>query len=110
MRRSILEGIQRELFKMNLRLFELEKSVNRLSSPESMLMDNDVLLSLPDHLRRSYQTVLSCGKASASEITIKTGRCRALESNYLNQLVREGYLTRRRDGKMVVFYASLAHP
>jgi trehalose-6-phosphatase len=48
-------------------------------------------------------TVASKGEPTATEVSCLTGRCRSIESNYLNQLVRIGWLTRRRNSKNVFF-------
>jgi Fic family protein len=47
---------------------------------------------LPDHLRKSLSAIIQLGKGRASDVAEITGRARAAESAYLNQLVRMGYL------------------
>ena len=42
------------------------------------------LLLLPDHLRQTYLTVASRGECDATVVSNLTGRCREVESNYLN--------------------------
>ena len=69
------------------------------------VLDVMALLSLPDHLRKSALTIVKLGKAMAEEVAKETGRARAIESAYLNQLVRMGYLKRVREGKRVYFWA-----
>lgn len=69
------------------------------------VLDVMPLLSLPDHLRKSVLTIVKLGKAMAEEVAKETGRTRAIESAYLNQLVRMGYLKRVREGKRVYFWA-----
>lgn len=66
-------------------------------------LDVMTLLSLPDHLRKTATVTGSLGKATADEISERTERARAVESGYLNQLVRMGYLKKERDGRMVLF-------
>lgn len=68
-------------------------------------LDVMTLLSLPDHLRKSALTIVRLGKAMAEDVAKETGRARAIESAYLNQLVRMGYLKRVREGKRVYFWA-----
>ena len=69
------------------------------------VLDVMTLLSLPDHLRKSALTIVKLGKAMAVDVAKETGRARAIESAYLNQLVRMGYLKRVRAGKRVYFWA-----
>ncbi|MFQ6130263.1 MAG: transcriptional regulator [Candidatus Hadarchaeaceae archaeon] len=71
----------------------------------SEVLDVMTLLSLPDHLRKSALTIVKLGKAMAEDVAKETGRARAIESAYLNQLVRMGYLRRVREGKRVYFWA-----
>lgn len=67
-------------------------------------LDVMALLSLPDHLRKSALIIVKLGKAMAEDVAKETGRARAIESAYLNQLVRMGYLKRVREGKRVYFW------
>lgn len=71
----------------------------------SEVLDVMTLLSLPDHLRKSALSIVKLGKAMAEDVAKETGRARAIESAYLNQLVRMGYLKRVREGKRVYFWA-----
>jgi hypothetical protein len=66
-------------------------------------LDVMTLLSLPDHLRKTATVVSSLGVATAEEIAEGTSRARAVESGYLNQLVRMGYLKKEREGRRVLF-------
>jgi len=66
-------------------------------------LDVMALLSLPDHLRKTALTMIKFGKAMAEEVAKETGRSRAIESAYLNQLVRMGYLSKKRVKKRVYF-------
>jgi hypothetical protein len=66
-------------------------------------LDVMTLLSLPDHLRKTATVTSSLGKATADEIAGCTERARAVESSYLNQLVRMGYLKKERIGRRVLF-------
>jgi len=61
---------------------------------------------LPTHLRKTYLVVLSMGETNAQLVANATTRVRAVESNYLNQLVRMGWLVSRRYGKCRLFKAS----
>ena len=66
-------------------------------------LDVMTLLSLPDHLRKTASVVCEKGKTTADEIAEATRRARAVESGYLNQLVRMGYLKKERKGRQVLF-------
>jgi len=66
-------------------------------------LDVMTLLSLPDHLRKTASVVCEKGKTTADEIAETTKRARAVESGYLNQLVRMGYLKKERKGRQVLF-------
>ena len=61
------------------------------------------LFELSDTLLKTLMTLVTLGEASASDLAKHTGRARATESNNLNQLVRRGYLTRSKRGRVVIF-------
>lgn len=78
---------------------EYERVRDVINSP----LDVVVLLSLPDHLRKTAMTMCELRRATAKEVSEKTRRMRATESSYLNQLVRMGYLQKERGGLEVYF-------
>ncbi len=82
------------------RLPKKEKAV----SLEEIPLDVATLLSLPDHLRKSAMAISELKEATASQVAEKTGRVRAAESDYLNQLVSQGHLKKKRKGHDVYFY------
>lgn len=67
-------------------------------------LDVASLLSLTDHLRKTAMAMVELQKATAEMVAEKTGRRRATESDCLNQLVRMGYLKKKREGLKVFFY------
>ena len=74
-------------------------------SPELKLApDVMALLSLPMSLRKTVMALYKLEKATAKEIADETKRLRAVESASANQLVRLGYLKKRREGREVYFY------
>jgi hypothetical protein len=85
--------------------FRLDDLENCMSSwcPQPLGVSESELISLPDHLRRTFMVVVSRGECSAVVVSNLTGRCRAIESNYLNQLARMGWLNKRRISKTTVF-------
>jgi DNA-binding MarR family transcriptional regulator len=92
--------------KIDVLVKSVEKGrVPKLKEVEGITEALDVmtLLSLPDHLRKSALTIVKLKRAMAEDVARETGRARAIESAYLNQLVRMGYLERMRDGKRVYF-------
>jgi hypothetical protein len=101
-RRSILESIFKEMITIRQRLDEIERNYSKLQSQPVDLQQSE-LINLPDHLRKSFVIVASKGECDASVVSNLTGRCRAIESNYLNQLERMGWLSKRRVSKAVHF-------
>jgi hypothetical protein len=101
-RRSVLEQIFKEMMNMRRRLDDIENSFSNLNPPTIQIAENE-LISLPDHLRKTYVIVASKGECDTVQVSNLTGRCRAIESNYLNQLSRMGWLKKRRISKGVHF-------
>ena len=66
-------------------------------------LDVMMLLSLPDHLRTTATTLFEIGPATAEDIAELTRKERAVESNYLNQLVRMEHVEKYRAGRKVYF-------
>ena len=109
---DVLESINHNLEGMGQKLekiIELQKIlVERFKQAEEkteqvLPLDVDVLLNLPDHLRKTAFAISSLGQATASKVATETGRTRAAESDYLNQLEGMGYLRRERRGRTVYF-------
>lgn len=101
-RRSVLDRIFQELQGVRYRLDDIESKFSDWH-PQPIQVAESKLLSLPDHLRRSFMVVATRGECSAIEVSNVTGRSRAIESSHLNQLARMGWLTKRRDSKTVNF-------
>jgi hypothetical protein len=66
--------------------------------------DMMTLLSLPGALRKTVMACYKLGKASAEDLSRETERLRAVESACANQLVRMGFLGKRREGRKVYFF------
>jgi thymidylate synthase ThyX len=62
------------------------------------------LLSLPASLRKTAMVLYKREEATAADLASETKRMRAVESAAANQLVRMGYLKKRREGRDVLFY------
>ena len=101
-RRSVLDRIFQEMMNIRYRLDDIEKTFSNWNPQPLEVTDSD-LLSLPDHLRKTYMIVASRGECDATIASNLTGRCRAIESNYLNQLARMGWLNKRRISKTINF-------
>ncbi len=92
------------------RLIEVQRSaggqISRSSAPipENLPLDVTTLLGLPDHLRKSALALATLGEATATDLSRETSRVRAVESDYLNQLVSMGHVKKKRKGRDVYFY------
>jgi predicted transcriptional regulator len=101
-----LESVSRKLDK----LIEVFRSAGghqmrpTVDVPEGLPLDVTTLLSLPDHLRKSAIALASLGEATATDLSKETSRVRAVESDYLNQLVSMGLIKKKRKGRDVYFY------
>ena len=98
----MFDQIFREMRQIRYRLDDIEKSFSNWNPPPLKISPSELFL-LPDHLRKTYMTVASKGECNSIRISDLTGRSRAVESCYLNQLVRMGWLTKRRDSKTIYF-------
>jgi predicted transcriptional regulator len=99
------------LVHLNRRLLEaqdqlLQNSNRKKKSPPDFKLAPDVmaLLSLPMSLRKTVMVLYKLEKATANDIAKETKRLRAVESASANQLVRLGYLKKKREGRDVYFY------
>jgi len=61
------------------------------------------LLKLPDHLRKTMLALSKLVEGRADEVALATDRARAVESGYLNQLVRLGYVKKIRKKHEIYF-------
>jgi hypothetical protein len=67
--------------------------------PTSMAM-----LNLPSALRKTIMVLYNLEKATADDLAKETKRLRAMESATANELVRMGYIKKKREGREVYFY------
>ena len=102
MRRSVLDNIYKEMMNIRQRLDNIENNFSNWK-PQPVPVSESHIIGLPDHLRQTYLIIASKGECDASVVSNQTGRCRAIESNYLNQLARMGWLNKRRVSKSVNF-------
>jgi hypothetical protein len=101
-----LRDIFLELVKIRVRLTEIERILSMTAKP--VQVEQDAAMSLPDFLRKSYLIVEQKGEATATDVSALTGRSRAIESSYLNELVRMKWLGKKRRSKTVIFYLAYA--
>ena len=89
------------------RIGVLERLVARRSTGTSKASTStisiDNLLSLPSSLQRTMMAIQELKEGTANEVAEVTERSRSVETIYLNQLARMGYLTRQRRGHRVYF-------
>ena len=105
-RRSIFDQIFHEMRNIRQRLDNIERNLaNR--KPKPLEVSEPEIANLPDHLRQTYIAVLRRGECTATEVSNETGRCRSVESNYLNQLLRMGKLNKRNASKECLFSSVL---
>ncbi|MCD6248359.1 MAG: hypothetical protein J7J17_02800 [Hadesarchaea archaeon] len=101
---SLERTLERIEKKLDLILESVKKKSGAKEKREEVeALDAIALLSLPDHLRKTALAMIKFGKAMAEDVAKETGRSRAIESAYLNQLVRMDYLSKKRVKKRVYF-------
>ena len=89
------------------RLDVLEKLAKKLepssarSAPRSIGMND--LLSLPTSLQKTLLAIQELEVATSAEVSKRTGRDRTVETIYLNQLTRLGFLSKERRGHRYYF-------
>jgi len=77
--------------------------------PDLSKLDRDELIrlmELPNHLRETMLAVMALGEGTATDVSEQTGKSRATESDYLNQLARMGFLKRSYSSKKIYFSPS----
>jgi len=105
--RSVLSSLRRIEGKIDSIVNRPNVEYPRRGPKKAVVIDKSfdvvTLLSFPDHLRKSAMTIMKLGRAMAEDVARETGRARAIESAYLNQLARMGYLKKGREGRRVYF-------
>ncbi|MEN3051425.1 MAG: transcriptional regulator [Candidatus Methanosuratincola petrocarbonis] len=112
---SALEKLEKEISSMKFMLEQIlslqqqlvEKARIKVGQEESELpadgLNISILLRLPDHLRKTMLALAKHVEARADEVAEITQRARAIESGYLNQLVRLGYVKKVRRKHQIYF-------
>jgi hypothetical protein len=101
-RRSVFEQLFREIRNIRYRLDDIERRFSGWNPLPVEIPDSE-LFALPDHIRKTYMVAASKGECDATEVSTLTGRSRAVESSYLNQLARMGWLMKRKDSRVKRF-------
>jgi hypothetical protein len=65
------------------------------------------VLEFPKHLQVSLTSLLKLGLASAQQVAAVTGKARAVESSYLNQLAVMHIVKKEHHGRTVFFCVDL---
>ncbi len=65
------------------------------------------ILELPKHLQTTILTLLKLGQATAAMVCVSTGKARAVESAYLNQLAVMRIARKERKGHEAFFAVDL---
>jgi hypothetical protein len=99
------------MIELNVKILKIQEELlqgvsNKRYPVEELRLEPDVmsLLSLPMSLRKTVMVLYKLEKATAEDLAKETKRLRAVESASANQLVRMGYLRKRREGREVYFH------
>jgi hypothetical protein len=106
--------IVNELRELRLIIKELRdlqfKVMNYLSQPVLLTAERKkLLMTVPSFLLKSYFALETLKEGTATQVSRMTGRCRSVESAYLNELTRMGLVRKEtrgqvpRRGRVVVF-------
>lgn len=93
--------INNQLAKISLTLNTLDQKVNdvlTIHNNVNLKIDVDVL-SLPRHLQQTMLALNQIGRGTASDVAVKTGKARTVESAYLNRLVNQQCVTKVRNSR-----------
>jgi hypothetical protein len=92
------------LIELNRKMLKAQEEMQRVGTELKLEPDAMSLLSLPMSLRKTVMVLYKLEKATAEDLARETKRLRPVESAYANQLVRMGYLSKKREGRDVYFY------
>lgn len=97
--------LEETLKRIEQKLMEIETEIKeiKLHMVNNSTITTKSLTPLPDHLRKTAMGLLKIGHGTAGDVSRYTKRARAVESGYLNQLERQGFVTSLREGRRKVF-------
>ncbi len=108
--RERLANIEKKIDGLRVHALELDTLLKHQAvHPQRELHVPKALASLPEHLRRTASTIATMGQSTAEQVAARTGRTRAAESDYLNQLANQGFLRRERRGREIYFLVFSLH-
>lgn len=98
-----LLDVNKQLLKINETLLQRTEQTD---PPSEFNLEPDVMaiLNLPLALRKTIMALYKLEEATADDLAKETNRLRAVESAAANELVRMGYIKKRREGRDVYFY------
>lgn len=85
-----------QLVELHSKLLESRQTSTPKAWSKEEPLDALTLLELPDHLRRTAMALYELERATAEQVCEATGNSRSIESAYLNQLSRQGYIKKER--------------
>jgi hypothetical protein len=100
---SLIE-LNEKILKTQEEFLRVDSGKNHFGTDFKLEPDAMSLLSLPMSLRKTVMVLYKLEKATAEDLAKETKRLRAVESASANQLVRMGYLRKKREGREVYFY------
>lgn len=101
---DLLVNLNSKLIETQIELLHEVSNKNNPMPEFKLAPDAMTLLSLPMSLRKTVIALYKLEKATAEDITKETKRLRAVESSLANQLVRMGFVKKKREGRDVYFY------
>lgn len=108
--KSIEQQLLTSYSKLNYKINGLARQVsdvlNLMTTPVKLTRNEHLILrTLPQHLIKTYFTLQGLANANATQISLITGKARAIESSYLCQLTTMGYITKKRlpHSRLVIF-------
>jgi predicted transcriptional regulator len=99
---ALLDRIKR----LEERLDVVEKTLQLRDLPTtstSISLSQKDLLALPSSLQKTMLAIQELQEATSTGVSQETGRARSVETIYLNQLARLGYLNKERKGRKIFF-------
>ncbi len=93
-----------KLLKVNEEILEKISGGAGPSRELALAPDTLSILSLPMALRKTVMVLYKLEQATADDLARETKRLRAVESAAANELVRMGYVKKKREGRDVYFY------
>ena len=93
-----------KMLKTQEELLQRTTKQNHTNKTFKLEPDMMTLFLLPSRLKKTVMALYRLGKATAADLAEETKRLRAVESSAANELVRMGFLAKRREGRKVYFF------